>query len=250
MKKLKSILAKHSGRDAKGHVAVRHQGGRQKRFLREIDFKRLKRGVQGRVVALEYDPNRTSNLALVLYKDGEWKYILAAEGMVKGDSIEAGPTAPIKPGNALPLIQIPVGTQVHNLEIRVGKGAQIVRGAGSFAVVQGREEKHVIIKLPSGELRRFDPDAYATVGQVARVPKVKLRLAGRMRRLGVRPRVRGTAMHPAAHPHGGGEGRSPEGMPPKTPWGKQARGVKTRRKRKYSDKTIIKRRRIGYGSAQ
>lgn len=249
IKSLKKIIVKHSGRDTKGRVAVRHQGGQQKRFMRIVDLARDKRGVRGRVETIEYDPNRTANLALVLYTDGERRYIIAAEGLSVGDIIESGPTAPIRPGNALPLIQIPVGTNIHNIEIRPGKGAQIVRGAGSFAVVQGREEHNIIIKLPSGELRRFEPDAYATVGQVGRVPKEKLRLAGRRRRMGIRPRVRGTAMHPAAHPHGGGEGRSPEGMPPKTPWGKPARGVKTRRPNKYSDGLIIKRRRIGYGSA-
>jgi large subunit ribosomal protein L2 len=248
MRKLKKILAKHSGRDTKGRVAVRHQGGRQKRFMRVIDFARDKRGVKARVESIEYDPNRTANLALVLYTDGDRRYILAAEGLQVGDIIEAGPTAPLKPSNALPLSQIPVGSSIHNIEIRIGKGGQVVRGAGSFAVVQGREETKIIIKLPSGELRRFEPEAYASFGQVGRVPKEKLRLAGRTRRMGIRPRVRGTAMHPAAHPHGGGEGRSPEGMPPKTPWGKPARGVKTRRPNKYSDELIIKRKRIGYGS--
>lgn len=249
MKKLKKILKKHSGRGAKGQVSVRHQGGRQKRFLREIDFSRLKHGISAVVETIEYDPNRTTNIARVLYKDGERKYILAAEGLAKGDIIETGPTAPVKPGNALPLLQIPVGTNIHNIEIKPGKGGQTVRGSGSFAVVQGKEEDKVILKLPSGELRRFEPQAYATIGQVAKVSKGRLGLAGRKRRMGVRPRVRGTAMHPGAHPHGGGEGRSGEGMNPKTPWGKPAKGVKTRRHKKYSDQLIVKRRRIGYGSA-
>lgn len=248
MKKLKLILKKNSGRDAQGHIAVRHQGGRQKRFMRVVDFERNKLGISGRVEAIEYDPNRTANLALVLYKDGDRRYILATDGLSVGDIIDAGPTAPVKSGNALPFSQIPVGSLVHNLEIRPGKGGQIVRGSGNFAVVQGREEGFVIIKLPSGELRRFLPEAYATVGQIAKVDRGNLRLAGRARRMGRRPTVRGTAMHPAAHPHGGGEGRSPEGMPPKTPWGKQAKGVKTRKHKKYSDYLIIKRRRIGYGS--
>lgn len=249
MKNLKSILAKRSGRDSKGHVSVRHQGGRQKRFLREVDFKRDKRGIKARVETIEYDPNRTSNIALVLYSDGERKYIMAAEGMLVGDMIEAGELAPLKPGNALPLGLIPVGTNIHNLEIRVGKGGQIVRGAGSFAVVQGREPENVLVKLPSGEIRKFDPQAYASIGQVARIPKVRLRKAGQRRLMGIRPRVRGTAMAPNGHPHGGGEGRSGEGMAmPKTPWGKPARGVKTRRPRKYSDSLIVKRRKVGYGS--
>ena len=247
-KRLKRILKKNSGRDAQGHVSVRHQGGRQKRFLREIDFARDKRGVQGRVESIEYDPNRTGKIALVIYSDGDRRYIVAAEGLKVGDIIEAGQTAPIRPGNSLPLSQIPVGTNIHNIEIRPGKGGQIVRGNGSFAVIQGKEEVYIIIKLPSGELRRFSHDSYATVGSVAKFEKGRLGLAGRSRRLGIRPRVRGTAMHPAAHPHGGGEGRSPEGMPPKTPWGKPARGVKTRKHKKYSDYLIVKRRKIGYGS--
>lgn len=248
MKKLKRILPKNSGRGAGGQISVRHQGGRQKRFLREIDFTRDKRGIQAVVEMIEYDPNRTTNIALVLYKDGERKYILASEELKKGDIIEASANAPISPGNSLPLSQIPVGTNIHNIEIRPGKGGQIVRGSGSFAVVQGREENKIIIKLPSGELRRFDPMAWATVGQVAKVSKGRLGLAGRKRRMGIRPRVRGVAMHPAAHPHGGGEGRSPEGMNPKTPWGKPAKGVKTRRHNKYSDDLIISRRKIGYGA--
>ncbi|HBL51833.1 MAG: 50S ribosomal protein L2 [Candidatus Blackburnbacteria bacterium RIFCSPHIGHO2_02_FULL_39_13] len=248
MGKLKKILSKHSGRDAQGHVAVRHQGGRQKRYLRIIDFARNKRGMSAQVEGIEYDPNRTARVALLLYKDGQRRYILSPEGLKVGDIVEAGEMASLRPGNSLPLGLIPVGTNVHNLEMRIGRGGQVVRGAGSFAVVFGREEKYVLIKLPSGEIRRFPKEAYATIGQVGRVESEKLGLAGRMRRLGVRPRVRGTAMHPAAHPHGGGEGRSGEGMPPKTPWGKPARGVKTRNPRKNSSKLIVKRRRIGYGS--
>lgn len=251
MKKRKRILSKKSGRDAQGRLAVRHQGGRQKRLLREIDFKRRdKAGVLARVESIEYDPNRTANVALLLYEDGERRYILAPEELSVGDKVEVGETAAIKPGNALPLGQIPVGTYVHALEIKPEKGAQIVRGAGSAAVIQGKEDGEVIIKLPSGEIRKFKDNAYATVGQVGKVQRGKLGKAGTARRLGRRPTVRGTAMHPGAHPHGGGEGRSGEGMPPKTPWGKPARGVKTRKKNKYSDKLIIKRRRIGYGSKQ
>lgn len=248
MKKLKTILAKKSGRGAGGKIAVRHQGGRQKRFLREIDWSRDKRNTKARVVAVEYDPNRTANIALLMYKDGSRRYIIAPEGLKIGDMLEAGETAQIKPGNALPMQLIPVGTNIHNLEVKPGRGAQIVRGSGSFAVIQGREADSILVKLPSGEIKRFDGAAYATVGQVGKVNIGRLGLAGRMRRFGVRPRVRGVAMHPAAHPHGGGEGRSGEGMPPKTPWGKPARGVKTRRHHKYSDRLIVKRRSIGYGA--
>lgn len=247
MKRLKTILPKHAGRDAKGHLAVRHQGGRQKRFLREIDFARRKQ-VRAKVESIEYDPNRTANIALLLYDDGTRSYILAPEGLKEGDVVEAAETASSTPGNALPLRAIPVGTYVHNLEIKPGKGGQAVRSAGSVAVIQGKEGSEVIIKMPSGELRKFSQDAYATVGQVGRVERGRLGKAGRKRRMGKRPTVRGVAMHPGAHPHGGGEGRSGEGMPPKTPWGKPAKGVKTRKRKKYSDRLIIKRRRIGYGS--
>lgn len=249
MKSLKSILPKRSGRDAQGHVAVRHQGGRHKRFLREIDLVRGKQGIKARVLSVEYDPNRTANIALLLYKDGEKRYILAPEGLKVEDILESGPLSPIKSGNTLPLGQIPIGTNIHNIEIRPGRGGQIVRGAGSFAVIQGREEGWVVLKLPSGEVRRFKPEASATIGQVGKVDRGRLGKAGRTRNLGIRPRVRGVAMAPNAHPHGGGEGRSGVGMStPKTPWGKAARGVKTRRRRKYSNKIIVKRRRIGYGS--
>lgn len=249
MKKLKSILLKNSGRDSQGHVSVRHQGGRQKRFLREIDFARSKRGVNAVVEAIEYDPNRTASVALLLYKDGDRRYILAPEGLATGDIVEAGPDVSIKVGNALPLNLIPVGTIVHNLELVPGKGGQIIRSSGSGAVIQGKEDKYVVVKLPSGEIRRFLENAYATVGQVIKIEREKLRRAGRRRRMGIRPRVRGTAMHPAAHPHGGGEGRSGEGMStPKTPWGKPARGVKTRKRKKYSNVFIAQKRKIGYGA--
>lgn len=250
MIKLLRILPKQSGRGSKGRISVRHQGGRQKQFFREIDFVRNKK-VSGRVQAIEYDPNRTAKVALLVYKDGGKGYILAPEGLKVGDKVEAGETVAIEPGNALPLANIPVGTQVHNLEIKPGKGAEMIRSAGSVAVVQGKENGEVVIKLPSGEVRKFVGASYATVGQVVKVDRGRLGKAGRTRLMGIRPRVRGVAMHPGAHPHGGGEGRSGEGMAtPKTPWGKPARGVKTRRRRKYSDKVIIKRRRIGYGSKQ
>lgn len=248
MKKLKRILAKKSGRDSRGHIAVRHQGGRQKRFLREIDFVREKRGIPAIVENIEYDPNRTARIALLLYGDGERRYILAPEGLLVGDKVETGTEAPVKPGNALPLGLIPVGTLVHNIEIRPGKGGQVVRSSGAYAVVQGKENGLVLIKLPSGEIKKFDERSYATVGQVVKVEQERLGKAGRSRLMGIRPRVRGTAMHPGAHPHGGGEGRSGEGMPPKTPWGKPARGVKTRKPKKYSDSLIVKKRKVGYGS--
>ncbi len=244
MKQLKRIQQKHSGRDVKGHVSVRHQGGRQKRFMRVIDFVREKRNIPGRIESIEYDPNRNAKLARVIYPDGERKYLLASQGVVVGDALINGDTAPIKPGNSLPLGKIPVGTQVFNLEVSPGKGGQIVRSGQSSATVQGREEEFVLIKLPSGEIRRFANECYATVGQASGDPKETLHLAGRRRRMGRRPRVRGVAMHPAAHPHGGGEGRSGVGMPsPKTPWGKKARGVRTRKKNKYSKRLIVSRRR-------
>lgn len=245
MRKLKSILPKRSGRGASGKISVRHQGGRHKRFLREIDFKRDKRGIVGKVEAIEYDPNRTARIALVIYPDGERRYILAPLGLGVGAKVTAGEEAPIVPGSALPLSKIPIGTQVHNIEMRAGKGGQIVRGAGAAAVVQSRVNGEVVLKLPSGEVRKFDAHAFATVGQVGRIEHKteEIGKAGRARHMGRRPTVRGVAMHPAAHPHGGGEGRSGEGMPPKTPWGKPARGVKTRKRGKYSDKYIIERRR-------
>lgn len=243
MRKLKRILPKNSGRDSQGHIAVRHQGGRQKRFMRVIDFVRQKRGIEGRVESIEYDPNRNAKVALVLYPDGERRYLLAAQGIKVGNGLISGEIASPKPGNSLPLNRIPVGTEIFNIEITPGKGGQLVRSGQSSAVIQGREEAFVLIKLPSGEIRRFVGDCYATVGQVSGEPKKKLGLAGRKRRLGIRPRVRGVAMHPAAHPHGGGEGRSGVGMPsPKTPWGKKARGVRTRRRNKYSDRLVVTRR--------
>lgn len=243
MRKLKRILPKHSGRDSQGHIAVRHQGGRQKRFMRVVDFVRQKRGIEGRVESIEYDPNRNAKVALVLYPDGERRYLLAALGVKVGSGLISGEIASPKPGNSLPLNRIPVGTEIFNIEITPGKGGQLVRSGQSSAVIQGREEAFVLVKLPSGEIRRFVGDCYATVGQVSGEPKEKLGLAGRKRRLGIRPRVRGVAMHPAAHPHGGGEGRSGVGMPsPKTPWGKKARGVRTRRRNKYSDRLVVTRR--------
>lgn len=247
MSKLLSILSKKSGRDAKGHVSVRHQGGRQKRFLREIDFKRNKIGVLGKVIGFEYDPNRNADIALIAYQDGEKRYILSPLGLKEGMKVISSESAPIEIGNALPLGKIPAGTQIHNIEIMPKKGGQMVKSAGAAAVIQGKEEGWVIVKLPSGEIKRFKPDSFATIGQVGNLELRGRRLgkAGRKRKMGIRPTVRGIAMHPGAHPHGGGEGRSHIGLKyQKRPSGKPAVG-KTRKKRKYSDKLIIKPRKKG-----
>lgn len=247
MRKLKIILPKSSGRNSSGSVTTRHQGGRQKRYLREVDFKRDKKEVWGKVEKIEYDPNRNAALALILYEDGERRYIIAPVGLSLGKKVVASEYAPLEPGNSLPLSKIAIGTPVHNIEIRPGKGGQLVKGAGSVAVIQGRESDSVLIKLPSGEIRRFRMDAWATVGQVgnAEYKNQRVGTAGRNRRRGIRPSVRGVAMHPNAHPHGGGEGRSGIGMKhPKTFYGRSAVG-KTRKKRKYSDKLIVTGRKKG-----
>lgn len=246
-KKLKKILPKNSGRNFSGKITIRHRGGRQKRFLRKIDFKRNKLEVWGLVEAIEYSPNRGADLALVLYEDGERRYILATEGMKIGQKIISSEMAPLEDGNALPLSKIPAGTYIHNIEITPGKGGQMVKGAGSVATVQGKEEEFVLIKLPSGEIRRFKPEGFATIGQVgnAHLRSERIGLAGRKRRMGIRPTVRGVAQHPGSHPHGGGEGRSGVGLKyPKTAFGKPAVG-RTRKKKKYSDGLIIKRRKPG-----
>lgn len=243
MIKLKSTLRRKSGR-AHGRVVVRHQGGGEKRFLREVDFKRGKIDVWGKVMAIEYDPNRNALLALVLYEDGERRYILSPDKLTVGMRVIASEAAPVEVGNSLPLKAIPVGAQVHNIEITKGKGGQIVKSAGSAAVVFGREENWVLVKLPSGEIRRFYPDAWATIGQVGNVDakNEKIGKAGRKRHMGIRPSVRGVAMNPHAHPHGGGEGRSGVGMKsPKTFYGRSAVG-KTRNKTKYSNRLIVQRR--------
>lgn len=241
IRKLVRILKKKSGRNASGKVTVRHQGGGSKRYWREIDFKRSKRGIAAEVFSIEYDPNRGADIALLVYKDGEKHYILAPEGLKIGDQLEAGPKATLRLGNALPLANIPVGTIVHNLEIKSGKGGEMVRGAGTGAVLMGKESNLAMVKLPSGEQRKIELICYATIGQVGRAD-IKARVwgkAGRKRHMGIRPTVRGVAQNPHSHPHGGGEGRSGIGMPsPKSPWGKPARGQKTRKDRKYSDKYI------------
>lgn len=246
MKKLKRILPKRSGRSY-GSLTVRHQGGRAKRFLREIDFIRNKKDVWGRVISVEYDPNRNVNIALVLYTDGERRYILSPDGLIEGKQVISSDSAPIESGNALSLEKIPVGTLIHNIEIRPGLGGQLVKSAGSAASLQGKEGEWVLIKLPSGEIRKFNPKCLATIGQLGRVEAKGERIgsAGRKRRMGIRPTVRGVAMHPHAHPHGGGEGRSHVGMKfQKTVYGRRAVG-KTRSKRKYSDSLIVHGRKEG-----
>jgi len=245
IKQLVKIKKKRSGRDNRGRVSVRHQGGQHKRFIRLIDWKRNKRDIPARVMNIEYDPNRAADIALLHYPDGEKRYILAPMGLKVADEVIASEKAEIKPGNALPLEKIPVGVQIHNLELKPGKGAQLVRGAGSSALIQSKGKKMATVKLPSGEIRLFLINCWATIGQVGRVEhgSKKLRKAGDKRHRGIRPTVRGVAQHPDSHPHGGGEGRSGIGMPsPKTPWGKKAMGKRTRKRKKYSDKWIIKRR--------
>lgn len=236
-------LKRKAGRNNQGRITVRHRGGGAKRMLRLIDFKRDKIGIPGEVLAIEYDPNRSSRIALTQYADGERRYIIAPLGLAVGDIISSGPGAEVKVGNALPLQQIPAGTMVHNIELQPGRGGQIVRSAGAAAQIMGRESNYTLVKLPSDELRRIRSVCMATIGQVGNLDhqNISLGKAGRKRWLGRRPTVRGSAMSPRDHPHGGGEGKSPRGMNPKTPWGKPALGYKTRRN-KSSDKMIVKRR--------
>jgi large subunit ribosomal protein L2 len=237
-------IRKHGGRNVRGKVTIRHRGGGAKRQYRVVDFKRDKHGVPGRVATIEYDPNRSARIALVNYADGEKRYIIAPLGVKVGDAIMSGPTAEVRPGNALPLRSIPLGTLVHNIELTEGQGGQMARSAGAAAQLLAKEGDYAILRLPSGEMRRVRQVCYATVGQVGNLDhsNIKLGKAGRKRHLGIRPAVRGTAMTPRDHPHGGGEGRSPVGMPgPKSPWGKPTRGYKTRRN-KATDKYIVRRR--------
>lgn len=245
VKSLVSLLPKKSGRDSMGHVSVRHQGGREKRYYRSIDWKRDKDGVSARVDHIMYDPNRSANIALLIYRDGEKRYILAPLGLAVGDSVLSGNAVDAKVGNSMPLGSMPVGTLVHNLEIRPGKGAKMVRSAGNAAVVLSKDGNTVQVKLPSGETRLFTASARATVGQVGNEEwkNREIGKAGRSRHMGRRPEVRGVAMNPRSHPHGGGEGRSGIGMKsPKSPWGKRTLGKKTRSLRKYSDRFIIQKR--------
>jgi large subunit ribosomal protein L2 len=238
-------LRKNAGRNMQGKVTVRHRGGGHKRMLRKIDFKRDKQGVPGKVIAIEYDPNRTARLALIQYVDGEKRYILAPLELKIGDIISSGAGAEPKPGNALPLSAIQAGTLIHNIELYPGRGGQLVRSAGTTAQILSKEDGYVLVRLPSGEVRRILSNCMAIIGQLGNVDhqNIVLGKAGRKRHMGWRPTVRGVAMSPRDHPHGGGEGRSPIGMPgPKTPWGKPALGYRTRKSRKPSDKLIVKRR--------
>lgn len=240
-----TILSKHSGRDQTGQISIRHQGGRHKRFYRMIDFKRNKLDVPGKVLSIEYDPNRTADVALVLYQDGDKRYILAPIGLKVGQVALSSKNADVKVGNTLPLGNLPIGTIVHNVELVPGKGGVLGRSAGVGITVLAKEGDFVHLKLASGELRKISVDCMASVGQLGNEEwrNVKLGKAGRARHMGKRPEVRGTAQNPRSHPHGGGEGRSGIGMKsPKSPWGKRTMGKKTRDRRKYSNKYILKRR--------
>ncbi len=244
-KGLTSKKTKHAGRNSYGRITVRHRGGGAVKKYRIIDFKRDKDGVPGKVAAIEYDPNRSANIALIYYADGEKRYILAPHTIKVGDVLESGPNADIRTGNALPLINLPVGSIIHNIELKAGKGGQMVRSAGNSAQLMAKEGKFAQVRLPSGEVRMVHLNCRATIGQVGNIDaeNISIGKAGRKRHMGIRPTVRGSAMNPTDHPHGGGEGRSPIGRPsPVTPWGKPTLGSKTRKKNKASDKYIVKRR--------
>jgi large subunit ribosomal protein L2 len=238
-------MKKISGRNNQGKITVRHHGGGEKRKYRIIDFKRNKFDIVGRVASIEYDPNRTANIALINYLDGEKRYIIAPKDLLVGMEIVSGENVDIKVGNALPLMNIPVGTVIHNIELRPKKGAELRRSAGASAQIRGREGNYVMIRLSSGEQRKVLGTCFATIGEVGNADHelVKLGKAGRTRHMGIRPTVRGSVMNPNDHPHGGGEGKAPVGRPgPCTPWGKPAMGLKTRKKKKQSNKLIIRRR--------
>ena len=244
-KSLLVSLKKNSGRNAQGKITVRHRGGGNRRKYRIIDFKRNKDGIPAKVATIEYDPNRTANIALLHYADGEKAYILAPVGLEVGTTVLSGPTADIKPGNAMALKDMPVVTVIHNIELKPGKGAQLVRSAGVSAQLMAKEGKKALLRLPSGEMRFVSIDCKATIGQVGNIEhgNVVIGKAGRKRHMGIRPTVRGSVMNPCDHPHGGGEGRTSIGRPsPVTPWGKPALGYKTRKKNKASDKLIVSRR--------
>lgn len=244
-KSLLETVKKHAGRNSYGRITVRHHGGGNRRKYRIIDFKRNKFGMDAEVKTLEYDPNRTAFIALVQYEDGEKRYILAPEALKVGDKVRNGPDADIKPGNALPMVNIPVGTVIHNIELHPGKGAQLVRSAGNMAQLMAKENGYAMIRLPSGELRNVPENCMATIGVVSNSDHANVNLgkAGRTRHMGIRPTVRGSVMNPNDHPHGGGEGKSPVGRPgPVTPWGKPAMGYKTRKHKNRTDKFIVKRR--------
>jgi large subunit ribosomal protein L2 len=243
-------LKKHAGRNNQGRITTRHRGGGHKRYYRIIDFKRDKIGVPARIAAIEYDPNRSARIALLFYVDGEKRYMIAPLGLKVGDTVVSGPDAPIRPGNALPLRNIPVGTQIHNIELRRGKGAQLVRSAGAAAQLMAKVENHAQVRMPSGEVRRVHLDCMATLGQVGNVDheNVQIGKAGRSRYLGRRPTVRGSVMNPRDHPHGGGEGKAPIGGQPKTKWGKPA--FKRTRNSKRTDNMIVRRRPANRGRSR
>ncbi|MFW6075093.1 MAG: 50S ribosomal protein L2 [Chloroflexota bacterium] len=242
-KSLVEILKKHSGRNSQGRITVRHQAGRQKRYYRKIDFKRDKLGVPAKVATIEYDPNRTARIALLHYVDGEKRYILAPVGLKVGDEVMAGPEAPIRVGNALRLADIPLGTAIHNIELYPGRGGQLVRAAGASAQLMAKVDDYAQVRMPSGEFRMIRLECMATLGQVGNVDHANIEIgkAGRARHMGKRPTVRGSAMNPSDHPHGGGEGKAPIGGQPKTPWGKPTQGYRTRKNKKTS-KFIVRRR--------
>ena len=243
-KSLTTDLRHRAGRNFQGKITVRHQGGGARRKYRIIDFKRTKDGIPAKVASIEYDPNRTCFIALLNYADGEKRYILAPQDLHVGDTVMSGAEADIKPGNCLPIQNIPLGTQIHNVEIKQGRGGQMVRSAGTAAQLIAKEGEYAQVRLPSGEVRKVKIDCRATVGTVGNSDHELVRIgkAGRKRHMGVRPTVRGVVMNPVDHPHGGGEGRSPVGMPaPMSPWGKPTQGVKTRKHKKYSDKMIVKK---------
>lgn len=243
-KSLLEPLKSKAGRNNQGRLTTRHQGGGHKKMYRKIDFKRTKDDVPAKIASIEYDPNRTANIALLNYADGEKRYILAPYGAKVGDTLLSGVAVDIKPGNALPLSSIPVGTVVHNVELRPGQGGQMARSAGSSVQLMAKEGKYVTLRLPSGEMRMVLANCRATIGQVGNIDQENINIgkAGRSRWLGIRPANRGVVMNPVDHPHGGGEGRSPVGRNPVTPWGKPALGAKTRDKKKSSDRLIVKRR--------
>ena len=243
-KSLVDSLKKNAGRNNQGKITVRHHGGGNRRKYRLVDFRRIKDGIPAKVIGVEYDPNRTANIALICYADGEKAYILAPQGLTDGMTVMNGPAAEIRVGNCLPLSSIPVGTQVHNIELKPGKGGQMVRSAGTSAQLMAKEGKYATLRLPSGEMRMVPLECRATIGVVGNIDHnlINYGKAGRKRHMGIRPTVRGSVMNPNDHPHGGGEGKAPIGRPgPSTPWGKPALGYKTRRK-KASDKLIVRRR--------
>ena len=244
-KSLTTSLKKNAGRNNRGTITVRHQGGGARRRYRIIDFKRNKDGIPAKVASIEYDPNRTANIALLVYADGEKRYIIAPNDIKVGDQIYSGADADIKPGNALPLANIPVGTIIHCIELKAGKGAQLCRAAGGYAQLMAKEDKYAQVRLPSGEVRKVRIECRATIGEIGNIEhgNINLGKAGRKRHMGIRPTVRGSVMNPCDHPHGGGEGKSPIGHPgPVTPWGKPALGYKTRNAKARTNKFIVKRR--------